>query len=132
MPRHQALEEETSPSSFSSHSDPATYPYPSLIYLCIELRALGMLGKSSIPSSRYLFSPRDFFTRDMSGSDPPQYSVSDGRSCGGHCALFCGHLYPELQRSLTEEEERLSVSACLHRHPQGPVRGVPRGGGLLS
>lgn len=77
MPRHQALEEETSPSSFSSHSDPATYPYPSLIYLCIELRALGMLGKSSIPSSRYLFSPRDFFTRDMSGSDPPQYSVSD-------------------------------------------------------
>lgn len=75
MTRHEALEEETSPSSFSSHSDPPTYP--SLIYLCIELRALGMLGKSSIPSSRYLFSPSDFFTRDMSGSDPnTQYQTA--------------------------------------------------------
>lgn len=74
MTRHEALEEETSPSSFSSHSDPPTYP--SLIYLCIELRALGMLGKSSIPSSRYLFSPSDFFYSRHVGVRS-QYSVSD-------------------------------------------------------
>lgn len=36
-----------------------------------------MLGKSSIPISTYLFSSRDFLLLDMSGSDPPLYSVSD-------------------------------------------------------
>lgn len=83
----------------------------SFIYLCIEPRTLGMLGKSSIPSATYLFSPRDFLLSDMSGSDPPQYSVSDcavGDPVEG-TALFSVGTFTQNSREVWQKRKRDSL-----------------------
>lgn len=106
----------------------------SFLYLCIEPRALDMLGKSSIPSSRYLFSAHDFLLSDMSGSDPPLYSVS-GCAVGDPAegpALFSVGTFTRNSREVWMKTKRDSLFQLVCTITPRPSQGGPRGGGLLS